>query len=98
MGLPALRGRWPAAAALLLTALLMPSAGGYRVHISLAREQNAWWRSIVHEFGGECAQVCSPVDKVGAALAPPRPPSVGCPPAAISLRNATARADRLGDR
>eukprot|EP01051_Picozoa_sp_SAG22_P017814 SAG22_NODE_2839_length_2165_cov_1.673282_1_plen_238_part_10 len=34
-------------------------AGSFQAYVSISRKQNAWWRSIVNTFGGECAGVCT---------------------------------------
>eukprot|EP01052_Picozoa_sp_SAG31_P057013 SAG31_NODE_16643_length_701_cov_1.644518_1_plen_169_part_00 len=56
---------------IVLPLFVVPAARGLQVHVSLSRVQNAWWKSIVRAFGGECEQVCDP-DGANAATDCPR--------------------------
>eukprot|EP01050_Picozoa_sp_SAG11_P000350 SAG11_NODE_10_length_27955_cov_15.365235_2_plen_759_part_00 len=49
-------GRCACLAALLLCC---QAAAGTHVYISIARIQNDWWKSVVSEFGGGCADGCA---------------------------------------
>ena len=46
---------------LLCCASCLEPASGFQMYVSIARKQNAWWRSVVNEFGGGCTGGRCPV-------------------------------------